>query len=160
MVLLLKEFILLRNGHARILYCMARSLSTRTLFHFPPNCYTKIRRAAFQKVSPLNFYVLQRFLCDDKRNFDPNSEILPEEIKAFQEHLRCEQDAVKLQFEQTKKRAIEKYGYMRVPAVYIIGNEIKLSLKRVILIPIFSSANIYSTYINILSRNVNFIQKI
>ena len=137
MVLLLKEFILFRNGHDRIFYCMARSLSTRTLFHFPPNCYEKIRRGAFRKVSPLNFYVLRRFLCDDKRNFDPNSEILPEEVRVFQEHLRCELDAVKSRFEQTKKRAIEKYGYMRLPVTHINGNEIKLSLKRVILIPIF-----------------------
>ena len=124
---------------------MARGFSTRTLFHFPP-CYEKIQRCAFRKVSPLNLYAFRRFLCDEKRNFDANSELLSDEAKAFQEHLRCELDAMKLKFKQTKKRAIEKYRYMRLLAVYIIGNEIKLSLKQVILIPIFSSANIYSNY--------------
>ena len=136
MLLLKSELILLRDGPARIFSCKTRNFSTRTLSNFTPQCYAKIRRDVFLKASPLNFYVLRRFLCDDKKNFDANPEILPKEVNAFQEHLHGELESMKLKHSQTKKRAIEmyKYGHMEAPVAYINGNEIKLSLKLVILI--------------------------
>ena len=84
MDLLMKELILLRNGHIRIFRCKTRSLSTRPR-KLHQNYTVEIRREEISRCNKrflnLNciatFDVIRRFLCNAKTNFNaPNGEPL------------------------------------------------------------------------------------
>ena len=139
----MKEFVLLRNGHMRIFLSKPRSLSTRPLkLRLSLNNAAKIRSAeAFycncnQRFLNLNynatFYVTRRFLGTAQTNFDvSNNEPIPVAINTFQDYLQNAKDAVKLKLDQTRNRAIEKDGYIKLRIEDTCGNEIKFCLDRV-----------------------------
>ena len=140
MNLLKKELISLRNSNIRIFRCNSRILHTlpRKLHQ---NYTVQSRRGVHfccnERLLHLNcrttFDVIRHFLCNTKTNFNaPNGEPLPDAVKTFQEYLRGELDAVKLRFEQVKRWAIEKDGYVKLRVDDICGSQIKFVLDRVI----------------------------
>ena len=135
----MKEFVLLRNGHIRIriFRCKARSFSTRPLKLRLNNVF-QIRSAPIFYCNErfLNlkytFRVTRSFLCTTQTNFGAsNGEPLPEAVKNFQDYLQNAKDAVKLKLQQTRNRAIEKDGYIKLRIEEISGNEIHFCLNRV-----------------------------
>lgn len=134
----MKTYILLLNGSARIFRCEAPQRFSTPSLHRRINYSSQIQRAVFNRGRTLNLdynpfdVLLRRFLCNVKTYIDDITEFRPEELQHFQEYLRKELDAVKKKRVQNRNRAIDKFGYTRLPVVYISGSEMKLSLEQVI----------------------------
>ena len=137
---MMKKFILHRYGRLRIFHCKTRSLSTPL-----PNCAIHFHRGEVlcnrwvinANYKTTNGEILQRFLCTHAQTTQisldaPNAEPIPGEVQVFQNYLKGELDTTKLKFDQTKNRAIEKDGYIKLRIDDISGNIIRFDLKKVI----------------------------
>ena len=126
MVFALKRPFLLLSGSSKLL-CASTAILPNSCFKSQSNYFLRqqfIGKRTYLSGS-LTFSNLRRFLCTRKGNFDStaNSE--------FQAQLSNELKATQLRLDESKKRAIDKSGYVLLPIESITGNKIKFSLKRV-----------------------------